>query len=103
MLTNPLEALGLIFQLRPNLVFCDISSPELNGYEICAMLRQSQVFRYIPMIMLSSKDKFIDQIRARMAGATDYLIKPFNDDELLMLVEKYLKSSPTKGWEFGNG
>ncbi|WP_414756154.1 response regulator [Anabaena sp. CCY 9910] len=102
-LTNPLEALGLIFQLRPNLVFCDISSPELNGYEICAMLRQSQVFRYIPMIMLSSKDKFIDQIRARMAGATDYLIKPFNDDELLMLVEKYLKSSPTKGWEFGNG
>lgn len=90
-LTNPLEALSLIFQLQPNLVLCDITTPELYGYEICAMLRQSQVFRYIPMIMLTSKDKFIDRVRARMAGVTDYLIKPFNNDELLMLIEKYIK------------
>ncbi len=90
-LSNPLEALSLMFQLQPNLVLCDISTPQLNGYEICAMLRQSQVFRYIPMIMLTSKDKFIDRVRARMAGVTDYLIKPFNNDELLMLVKKYIR------------
>ncbi|MBD2501015.1 response regulator [Anabaena azotica] len=90
-LTNPLEALSLISQLQPNLVLCDITTPQLNGYEICAMLRQSQVFRYIPMIMLTSKDKFIDRVRARMAGVSDYLIKPFNNDELLMLVKKYIR------------
>ncbi|BCL37091.1 response regulator [Nostoc sp. MS1] len=90
-LSQPLEALSLIVQLQPNLILCDIITPELNDYEICAMLRQSQVFRYIPMIMLSSKDKFIDRIRTRMAGVTDYLIKPFNNDELLMLVKKYLR------------
>ncbi|HEY9801071.1 MAG TPA: response regulator [Leptolyngbyaceae cyanobacterium] len=90
-LTNPLEALSLISQLQPNLVLCDITTPELNGYEICAMLRQSQVFRYIPMIMLTSKDKFIDRVRARMVGVSDYLIKPFNNDELLMLVKKYIR------------
>jgi twitching motility two-component system response regulator PilG len=90
-LSNPLEALSLIFQLQPNLILCEIATPQLNDYEICAMLRQSQVFRYIPMIMLTSKDKFIDRIRARMAGVTDYLIKPFNNDELLMLVKKYLR------------
>ncbi|MBD2346371.1 response regulator [Anabaena subtropica] len=89
-LSNPLEALSLIFQLQPNLILCDIAMRELNGYEICSMLRQSQVFRYIPMIMLSSKDKFIDQIRTRMYGATDYLTKPFHDHELLMLITKYI-------------
>lgn len=101
-LSNPLEALGLIFQLQPNLILCNIIMPKLNGYEICYMLRQSQVFRYIPMIMLSSKDKFIDQIRTRMYGATDYLTKPFHDHELLMLIEKYLQSPPTKRSRFGN-
>ncbi|UKO96052.1 response regulator [Nostoc sp. UHCC 0870] len=89
-LSNPLEALSLIFQLQPNLILCEMAMPELNGYEMCAMLRQSQAFRYIPMIMMASKDKFIDQVRAKMFGATDLLIKPFNDAELLMLINKYL-------------
>jgi len=89
-LANPLKALGLMFQLRPNLVLCDIAMPELEGYEICAMLRHSTLFRQIPIIMLTGKEGFIDRVRARMVGATDYLTKPFSDQELLMLVEKYV-------------
>ncbi|MBW4611831.1 MAG: response regulator [Desmonostoc vinosum HA7617-LM4] len=88
--TNPLEALGIIFQLKPDLIICDITMPELAGYEICAMLRQSTPFRIIPIIMLTGKDGFIDRVRANMVGATDYLTKPFTDTELLMLVEKYI-------------
>ena len=89
-LANPLKALGLVFQLKPNLILCDIAMPELEGYEICAMLRHSSLFRQIPIIMLTGKEGFIDRVRARMVGATDYLTKPFNDQELLMLVEKYV-------------
>ena len=89
-LANPLKALGLVFQLKPNLVLCDIAMPELDGYEICAMLRHSTLFRQIPIIMLTGKEGFIDRVRARMVGATDYLTKPFSDEELLMLVEKYV-------------
>jgi twitching motility two-component system response regulator PilG len=87
---NPLKALSLVFQLKPDLILCDIAMPELDGYEICAMLRKSTAFRQIPIVMLTGKDGFIDRVRARMVGATDYLTKPFGEAELLMLVEKYI-------------
>jgi twitching motility two-component system response regulator PilG len=87
---NPLSALSLVFQLKPNLLLCDIAMPELDGYEICAMLRKSTAFRQTPIIMLTGKDGFIDRVRARMVGSTDYLTKPFGESELLMLMEKYI-------------
>ncbi|MGG6266515.1 DUF4388 domain-containing protein [Leptolyngbya sp. AN03gr2] len=87
---NPLTALSLVFQLKPDLILCDITMPELDGYEICAMLRQSTAFRQTPIIMLTGKDGFIDRVRARMVGATDYLTKPFGEHEILMLLEKYI-------------
>ncbi|NJN85365.1 MAG: response regulator [Leptolyngbyaceae cyanobacterium SL_7_1] len=87
---NPLKALSLVFQLKPDLILCDIAMPELDGYEICAMLRRSTIFRQTPIVMLTGKDGFIDRVKARMVGATDYLTKPFGAGELLMLVEKYV-------------
>jgi twitching motility two-component system response regulator PilG len=91
-LTNPLEALSLVFQLKPDLILCDIAMSELEGYEVCAMLRHSTAFRLTPIIMLTGKDGFIDRVKASMVGATDYLTKPFTDIELLMLVEKYINN-----------
>ena len=91
-IVNPLKALSLVFQLKPDLIFCDITMPEIDGYEICAMLRQSTAFRLTPMIMLTGLDGFINRIKARMIGANDYLTKPFGEAELLMLVEKYIGS-----------
>jgi twitching motility two-component system response regulator PilG len=89
-MSNPLKALSWVFQLKPDLILCDIAMPELDGYEICAMLRTSTAFRQTPIVMLTGKDGFIDRLKARMVGATDYLTKPFGDSELLMLVEKYV-------------
>lgn len=89
-LNKPLESISVIFQVQPDLILCDIAMPELDGYEICAMLRHSTAFQNIPIIMLTGKDRFIDRVRATMVGATDYLTKPFGDTELLMLVEKYI-------------
>lgn len=89
-LMNPLKALSLVFQLKPDLILCDITMPELDGYEICAMLRRSSAFRQTPIVMLTGKDGFIDRVKARMVGSTDYLTKPFGESELLMLVEKYI-------------
>jgi twitching motility two-component system response regulator PilG len=88
-ISNPLKALSLVFQLKPDLILCDIAMPELDGYEICAMLRRSTLFRQTPIVMLTGKDGFTDRVKARMVGATDYLTKPFGENELLMLVERY--------------
>jgi twitching motility two-component system response regulator PilG len=94
---NPLRALSLLFQLQPDLILCDIAMPELEGYQLCAMLRQSTIFRQTPIVMLTGKDGFIDRVKARMAGATDYLTKPFGAQELLTLVEKYVGlGNPTR-------
>jgi twitching motility two-component system response regulator PilG len=87
---DPVQALTVVFQLKPDLILCDLAMPELDGYEICGMLRQSTTFRQTPIIMLTGKDGFIDRVRARMVGSTDYLTKPFGASELLMLLEKYI-------------
>ncbi len=87
---HPLDALSQVFRLSPDLILCDIAMPDLDGYEVCAMLRSSTAFRQTPIIMLTGKDGFIDRVKARMAGATDYLTKPFGEQELLMLIEKYV-------------
>lgn len=92
---NPIKALSLVFQLKPDLILCDIAMPELDGYEICAMLRRSTVFRQTPIVMLTGKDGFIDRVKARMVGATDYLTKPFGEGELLTISEIYLGRGPS--------
>jgi twitching motility two-component system response regulator PilG len=91
--TNSLEALSIIFKHQPDLILCDLALPQLDGCEICAMLRHSTAFRFIPIIMLTANDKFSERLRAKIAGATDYLTKPFLDTELLILVEKYVNCS----------
>ncbi len=88
-ISSPIKALSLAFQQKPDLILCDISMPELDGYELCAMLRKSTNFAKVPIIMLTGRDGFIDRIKARMVGATEYLTKPFGEKELLTTVEKY--------------
>lgn len=89
-LSDPLHALGQVFKIKPDLILCDIAMPHLDGYEVCAMLRSSSTFRQTPIVMLTGIDGFIDRVKARIVGATDYFTKPFGENELLMLVEKYV-------------
>jgi twitching motility two-component system response regulator PilG len=93
---NPLKALGQVFLLNPDMILCDVAMPKLDGYELCAMLRKSMAFRETPMIMLTGKDGFTDRIKARMAGANEFLSKPFAEKELLTIVESYV-GLPPKG------
>jgi twitching motility two-component system response regulator PilG len=96
-INDPVAALSQVFGLAPQLILCDIAMPQLDGYELCAMLRQSSQFHQTPIIMLTGKDGFIDRVRAKMVGATDYLAKPFGEDELVMLLEQYLPSGLKSG------
>ncbi len=90
LLADPVTALSQFFTHKPDLILCDITMPELDGYEVCAMLRQSSYFRQTPIVMLTGLDGFIDRVRAQMVGATDYLAKPFGEEELVTIVEKYV-------------
>jgi twitching motility two-component system response regulator PilG len=87
---EPIQALDLIFQLKPDLILCDIRIPKIDGYELCSMLRNSQSFRATPIIMLTEANDRIDRAKLKIVGASDYLTKPVREHELLMLIEKYL-------------
>ena len=95
--SDPIKALGEVFRIKPDLILCDIAMPELDGYEICAMLRNSTAFRQTPIIMLTGIEGFIDRVKARIVRSTHYLTKPFGESELLMLVEKYIGPGLVEG------
>ena len=83
------DALAKINDTPPNLIFCDILMPRLDGYQTCAIIKRNPRFAAIPVVMLSSKDGVFDKARGRMVGAQDYLTKPFTKDQLLQAVQQF--------------
>jgi twitching motility two-component system response regulator PilG len=83
------EALARIHDFGPDLVFCDIVMPRLDGYQTCAIIKQNARFSSTPVVMLSSKDGVFDKARGRMVGAQHYLTKPFTKEELLLAIRQF--------------
>ncbi len=86
------DALSKVNDHQPDIIFCDILMPRLDGYQTCAIIKRNARFSSVPVIMLSSKDGLFDKARGRMVGAEDYLTKPFTMDQLLGAVRQYGKS-----------
>ena len=85
------DALAKISDHRPDLIFCDILMPRLDGYQTCAIIKRNPAFATVPVIMLSSKDGLFDKARGRMVGSEDYLTKPFTKDQLLQAVQLHCR------------
>lgn len=84
------EALAMIADQKPAIIFVDIMMPRLDGYQTCSLIKHNKVFRAIPVIMLSSKDGLFDRARGRIVGSEHYLTKPFTKDELLSAIETHI-------------
>jgi twitching motility two-component system response regulator PilG len=78
---------------NPSLVFLDIVLPAVNGYQLCKVLKSNPRYRNMPVVMLSGKDGVFDKVRGRLAGANDYITKPFEPGVVLACVKKYLPDS----------
>jgi len=83
------DALAKVADHQPDVIFCDIVMPRLDGYQTCALIKKNQRFRATPVIMLSSKDGLFDRARGRMVGSDHYLTKPFTKDSLLQTVATF--------------
>jgi twitching motility two-component system response regulator PilG len=83
------DALAKVNDTAPDLIFCDILMPRLDGYQTCAIIKRNARFAAVPIIMLSSKDGVFDKARGRMVGSEDYLTKPFTKEQLLRAVAQY--------------
>jgi len=87
------DALSVVNDNHPDIIFCDILMPRLDGYQTCAIIKRNPAFSQTPVIMLSSKDGLFDRARGRMVGSDEYLTKPFTKDQLLQAVNQYTQSS----------
>ena len=83
------DALAKVNDAQPDLIFCDILMPRLDGSQTCAIIKRNESFADTPVVMLSSKDGVFDKARGRMVGSQEYLTKPFTKDQLLQAVQEF--------------
>lgn len=89
--TDGFEALAKITEHHPDIIFVDIMMPRLDGYQTCALIKNNQVFKSTPVIMLSSKDSIFDRARGRIVGSEEYLTKPFSREDLISAITAHVK------------
>jgi twitching motility two-component system response regulator PilG len=85
---NGFDALCRVAAVRPDIVFMDINMPELDGIQACALLKASDGFAGIPVVMMSANDGRLDRARAELAGASRYILKPFRRQDLLAAIKE---------------
>jgi len=87
---NGNDALEIIQNERPQLVFLDVMIPKMNGFELCRKVKQELKLEGIFIVFLTAKGQEYDQLTGKEAGADIYMTKPFDPDELLALAEKVM-------------
>jgi twitching motility two-component system response regulator PilG len=80
----------------PDLVLLDIGLPKMDGYEVARHLKTKQQFGNTTIVMISQRDGMIDRLKGRLAGAKDYITKPFKTQEVMTIVHSHL-GTPTVG------
>jgi DNA-binding response OmpR family regulator len=75
---------------KPDLIVLDILMPKMDGYEVCRLLKFDEKYKSIPIIMLTAKAQDIDRAIGKKVGADDYLTKPFETQDLIGKIKKYL-------------
>ncbi|HWS83229.1 MAG TPA: response regulator [Ktedonobacteraceae bacterium] len=74
----------------PDLVLLDIGLPKMDGYEVARRLKIKPQFSNTVIVMLSRRDGMIDRLKGRLAGAKDYITKPFKTQDIISVTESYL-------------
>ncbi len=89
--TDGYEALAKLKGITPHLVVMDVALPGgMDGYQLCRQIRTGKAWRTIPVVMLSSRESLLDRVQSRLAGAAQYLVKPFKAEELVLTVRRHL-------------
>lgn len=106
---DPVQALPILIENKPDLIFLDLVMPVASGYEICAQLRRISVFANTPVIILTGSDGLFDRVRAKVVGSTDFITKPVVADKVIGVIRKYiqtpspgLSNSGSPSFSFGN-
>ncbi|MGB3301027.1 MAG: response regulator, partial [Phormidesmis sp.] len=94
-IADPIQALPMLLELKPKLIFLDLVMPIANGYEICSQIRRVSMFKGIPVIIVTSNDGIADRVRAKIVGASGFMGKPIRASKVEKVLQKHLRSSET--------
>jgi DNA-binding response OmpR family regulator len=86
------EGLRKAYRTHPDLVLLDIMMPDMDGWEVCHRLRE---LSDVPIVFLSARTDMRDVVRGLEMGADDYIIKPYDNDELIARIRAHLRRSPS--------
>lgn len=87
---NPIDALSILAERKPDLILLDLVMPNVSGYELCSQIRRISTLKETPVVIVTGNDGFVDRVRAKLAGASDFVSKPFPRERLLELLRKHL-------------
>jgi len=91
---DPLQALPLLIEFKPKLIFLDLVMPIANGYEVCSQIRRISALKEIPVIIVTSNDGIADRVRARIVGASGFLGKPIQHKKVAKVIKKHVRHVP---------
>jgi putative two-component system response regulator len=94
--TNGKEAIEALHIITPDLILLDVMMPEMNGYEVCRLLKEEKSSAEIPVIFLTAKTETEDIVKGFQLGGVDYITKPFKKEELLARVKTHIKLNLTE-------
>jgi two-component system, OmpR family, alkaline phosphatase synthesis response regulator PhoP len=86
------EALREVKSVRPDIIFLDIMMPEMNGYDVCRIIKNDPELKKTYVIMLTAKGQVAEQERGKEVGADEYIVKPFSPMEILTKIKRLLAS-----------
>ena len=86
---NAVDALSIIYYEKISGLLLDVAMPGIDGLELCRTVRNLPQFQNLPVIMLTARDGLFDKVQGRLAGATEYLTKPFDAAQLRQAVSKF--------------
>jgi DNA-binding response OmpR family regulator len=89
---NAVDALSMIYHEKISGLLLDVSMPGIDGLELCRTVRNLPQFQELPIIMLTARDGLFDKVQGRLAGATEYLTKPFDADQLRQTISKFFNT-----------
>lgn len=87
---DAVEALPVLLENQPDLIFLDLMMPIANGYEVCSQIRRISQFKNIPVVILTGNDGIVDRVRAKIVGSSEFLSKPIKPEQVLAVLRKYL-------------
>lgn len=86
------EGLKFAKEENPDLIILDVMMPKINGYKIARLLKYDNKYKHIPIIMVTARGQDSDKLIGEETGANEYITKPFEFEEVLTSVQKYLEA-----------